>query len=91
MAQSPFTFLTRGPKTVDLPTAAEVAALLEVSRYDAPGRHGDQYEPASGANAGWNLHDALYPFTDYPAIARGPITNASMLDVKVLGYTYDEL
>lgn len=31
----PFPYLTRGPKSVDLPTAEEVAALLEVSTYDS--------------------------------------------------------
>ena len=177
MAQSPFTFLTRGPKTIGLPTAAEVEALLAVSRYDAPPydmmadkqqsfraylggvpmggppilhsavhawlggewtaayydmgyqsatttfvgsmtaldsspndpvffihhcyvdklwaqwekRYGNRYEPASGANTGWNLNDELYPYTEYPAIARGSITNASMLDIAALGYTYDDL
>ncbi len=32
----PFSYITRGPKTVDLPTAEDVEALLEVSTYDSP-------------------------------------------------------
>lgn len=32
----PFPYITRGPKSVDLPTAEEVEALLEVSTYDSP-------------------------------------------------------
>lgn len=31
----PFPFITRGPKSVDLPTAEEVEALLEVTTYDS--------------------------------------------------------
>lgn len=181
MAQSPFTFLTRGPKTVELPTAAEVDALMKVSRYDAPPydmtadiqqsfrcylggvpakgggpilhsavhawlggewtgtyysmayqsssttfvgsmtaldsspndpvfwlhhcnvdrlwavwekRYGNLYEPSSGWHQGWNLDDEMYPFTEYKRfrdIKRYGITNASMLDISQLGYTYDDL
>ena len=32
----PFPYITRGPKSVELPTAEEVEALLEVSIYDSP-------------------------------------------------------
>ncbi len=34
-SQCPFPFITRGPKFVDLPTATEVDALLQVMQYDS--------------------------------------------------------
>jgi tyrosinase len=181
MAQSPFTFLTRGPKLGPLPTAEEVNSLMAVSRYDAPPydmtvniqesfraylngipasggpptlhsavhawvggqwtgnyysmmyegqtttfvgsmtaldsspndpvfwlnhcnvdrlwaiwekQHGNLFEPASGWNSGWNLNDEMYPYTEYKEfhrIRKNGITNASMLDIGELGYTYDDL
>lgn len=181
MAQSPFTFLTRGPKSLSLPTAAEVETLMAVTRYDAPpydmtadphesfranlggipahggpptlhsavhawvggqwngtyydmgytaqstgfvgsmtaldsspndpvfwlnhanvdrlwaiweNKYGNRYEPESASNSGWNLNDELYPYTEYKQfrrIRRYGITNASMLDMAALGYTYDDL
>lgn len=180
MVQSPFTFLTRGPKTVSLPTAQDVESLMAVSRYDAPPydmtanwqesfraylggvptggppvlhsavhawmggqwdgsyydmmyeaqtttfvgsmtaldtspndpvfwlhhcnvdrlwalwerQYGNLFEPDSGWNPGWNLNDELYPYTEYqeiPRISRMGITNASMLNLEQLGYTYDDL
>ena len=35
-ANCPFPYITRGPKTVDLPTVEDVAALLQVTKYDSP-------------------------------------------------------
>ncbi|HKJ68139.1 MAG TPA: tyrosinase family protein [bacterium] len=35
-SQCPFTFLTRGPKTIPLPTAEEVADMMALTRYSAP-------------------------------------------------------
>ncbi len=173
----PFTFITRGPKSVDLPTAADVAALLEVTQYDSSpydldsdtstsfrnyilgisplqlhsvphvwlggswdadiysgtfdsttssfvgtmsaldcspndpafwihhtnvdrlwavweSRYGASYEPTSGSNQGWNLDDELLPYSRYadnPDMRWEGITNASMLDFRSLGYTYDDL
>lgn len=34
--QCPFNFLTRGPKSVALPTAEEIAAAMAITRYSAP-------------------------------------------------------
>jgi tyrosinase len=57
-------------------------------------RYGASYAPDSGWNQGWNLNDELYPyvqFRDVPEMQREGITNASMLDFRSLGYTYDDL
>lgn len=35
-SQSPFNFLTRGPKTIDLPSREEVDDLMALTRYSAP-------------------------------------------------------
>ena len=56
--------------------------------------HGISFEPTSGENQGWNLNDELYPYVLYkqfPVVRRQGITNASMLDFRKLGYTYEEL
>lgn len=35
-SQSPFTFLTRGPKAIEMPTSEDVADLMALTRYSAP-------------------------------------------------------
>ncbi len=48
-------------------------------------RHGQVYEPESGAMHGHNLHDPMSPFIDIGLT----ITPAMMLDSRANGYAYD--
>lgn len=56
--------------------------------------YGNLFVPDEGANEGWNLDDTLYPFSEHadnPLMNTSGLTNASMLDLQALGYTYDDL
>lgn len=52
------------------------------------------FVPESGGKAGWNLNDEITPYAahkDVPEMMKTGITNASMLGIENLGYTYEEL
>jgi tyrosinase len=46
--------------------------------------HGEQYQPATGARRGQNLHDTMWPFRNVGI----DTTIQDLLDIQHLGYTY---